>query len=149
MKCVFKTLREYRFSLGIIGLAGFMTGLVDALAIDWAVKAFLWASVLVIAMSITAYELAVMPTPEKPFLQSILLVITGLMGLLSIHHFVWMFVWTMTGGEIHEKLWLAPNIYMEFNVYTATMSVFLTTYTLYMVYCNMCSARETNNFKIS
>ncbi|MEM2389060.1 MAG: hypothetical protein QW215_02360 [Ignisphaera sp.] len=142
MKCIYRTFHEYRFSLGVLGLAGIMTGLIDALALDWTVKAFLWSSALIIAMSITTYELTVMPTPENPFLQSILLIITSLMGLLSIHHFTWIFVWTITGGEIHEKLWLAPNIYIEFNTYTTIMAILLTIYILHIIYCNICSAEE-------
>ncbi|MEM2388626.1 MAG: hypothetical protein QW215_00125 [Ignisphaera sp.] len=142
MKCVFRTLHEYRFSLGIIGLTGMITGLIDALATDWSVKAFLWSSALVISMSITAYELTVMTTPEKPLSQSTLLVLTGLMGLLSIHHFTWLFVWIMAGGTIHDVLWVAPNIYVRFYDYTTLMIVFLIVYALYMIYCNICSAEK-------
>lgn len=138
--CIFRTLHEYRVSIGTVGLSGIATGIVDALAHDWAVKAFLWVSILVVTMFVVAYELTMMPVPERAMLQSMLLVTVGFSGLIGVHHFTWLYVYTMVGGRVGGKLWLAPNIYMDFTAYTCLAGSMLAVYTAYLLYINICSA---------
>jgi hypothetical protein len=133
----FCTLHEYRITYGLIGLTGFITGLVDALIDDFTVKAFLWTSVLWLALVVTAYELTVMPTPPKPFAQSVLLISLGTAGLLSIHHFTWLGVSILVGRKLHSSLWLAPNIYVDFKLYTTAAAYTFIAHMVYLIYINM------------
>jgi hypothetical protein len=120
-----------------MGLAGFITGLIDALIDDFTVKAFLWASVLWLMLIVTAYELTVMPTPVKPFAQSVLLILLGTAGLLSIHHFTWLGVSILIGRRFYDSLWLAPNIYVDFRLYTTATAYIFIAYMVYLIYINM------------
>jgi len=131
----FCTFHEYRVSYGLAGLAGVMTGLVDALVEDWSVKAFLWSAILLLYIVIVSYELIIMETPPKPLLQSILFTMT-IPGMLASHHLVWTVVSIMIGRTIHKNLWLAPNIYMDFTVYTLASIAMLMIYLAYLIYIN-------------
>jgi hypothetical protein len=133
----FYTLHEYRIVYSLMGFAGFITGLIDALVDDFTVKAFLWAAVLWLILIVTAYELTVMPTPPKPFAQSVLLITLGTAGLLSIHHFTWLGVSILIGRKFYDSLWLAPNIYVDFKLYTTATAYAFIAYMVYLIYINM------------
>jgi hypothetical protein len=120
-----------------MGLTGFVTGLVDALIDDFTVKAFLWATVLWLILIVTAYELTVMPTPPKPFAQSVLLISLGTAGLLSIHHFTWLGVSILVGRKFYDSLWLAPNMYVDFRLYTTVTAYMFIAYMVYLIYINI------------
>lgn len=138
-RCVFKTYHEYRIVLGSTSLIGVMTGIVDATILDWCLKAFVWSGILLLYFVITAYELTVMETPERPFLQSILLVVTSLFGLLSTHHFTWILMTISIGRQIENPLWISPNIYVDFYCYTYLMFTLFSIYIVFLVYTNLCS----------
>jgi len=133
----FCTLHEYRITYSMLGFTGFITGLVDALIDDFTVKAFLWAAVLWLILIVTAYELTVMPTPVKPFMQSILLITLGTVGLLSIHHFTWLGVSILVGRRFYDSLWLAPNMYVDFRLYTTVTAYTFIAYMVYLIYINI------------
>jgi hypothetical protein len=133
-------MHEYRIALGLMGLSGFMTGLVDASIDDFSVKAFVWSAILILAMIVVSYEFIVMPTPPRPFLQASLFILTGLGGLLSAHHITWVSMMTLLGKKIPRDLWLAPNIYADFTLYTFLMLILLVIYLMYLIYTNLCSA---------
>jgi hypothetical protein len=133
----FCTLHEYRITYSLTGFTGFVTGLVDALVDDFTVKAFLWAFVLWLILIVTAYELTVMPTPPKPLAQSALLILLGTAGLLSIHHFTWLGVSILVGRRLCDSLWLAPNIYVDFRLYTTAAAYTFIAYMVYLIYINM------------
>ena len=133
----FCTLHEYRITYALIGFTGFVTGLVDALIDDFTVKAFLWAFALWLVLIVTAYELTIMPTPVKPFIQSILLITLGTAGLLSIHHFTWLGVSILIGRRLYDVLWLAPNMYVDFWLYTTVTAYMFIAYMVYLIYINM------------
>jgi hypothetical protein len=133
----FCTLHEYRTTYSLTGFTGFVTGLVDALVDDFTVKAFLWASVLWLVLMVTAYELTVMPTPPKPFAQSVLLILLGTAGLLSVHHFTWLGVSILVGRKFCDSLWLAPNMYVDFRLYTTATAYTFIAYMVYLIYINM------------
>jgi hypothetical protein len=133
----FCTLHEYRIVYSLMGFAGFITGLIDALVDDFTVKAFLWASVLWLVLMVTAYELTVMPTPPKPFAQSVLLISLSTAGLLSVHHFTWLGVSVLVGRRLCDSLWLAPNMYVDFRLYTTATAYTFIAYMVYLIYINM------------
>ena len=133
----FCTLHEYRIVYSLMGFAGLVTGLVDALVDDFTVKAFLWAAVLWLILIVTAYELTVMPTPPKPFAQSVLLMVLGSAGFLAIHHFVWLGVSILIGRRFYDDLWLAPNIYVNFKLYTTATAYAFIAYMVYLIYINI------------
>jgi len=133
----FCTLYEYRIAYALIGFTGFVTGLIDALIDDFTVKAFLWAFVLWLALIVTAYELTIMPVPPKPFMQSILLITLGTAGMLSIHHFTWLGVSILIGRRLYDVLWLAPNMYVDFRLYTTVTAYMFIAYMVYLIYINM------------
>ena len=132
-------MHEYRASYALLFLTGLITGLVDALVPDFAVKAFLWSFALVLVLIIVSYEFIVMPTPEKPLLQAVLFNAFGLMALLSTHHFTWLTVYYMVSGHIEKRLWLAPNIYVDMALYNTTMIFSLVSSLAYLAYINTCS----------
>jgi len=133
----FCTLYEYRTAYALIGFTGFVTGLIDALVDDFTVKAFLWAFVLWLALIATAYELTIMPAPPKPFVQSILLITLGTAGMLGIHHFTWLGVSILIGRRFDNVLWLAPNIYVDFKLYTTVTAYMFIAYMAYLIYINI------------
>ncbi len=139
MRCAFQTFHEYRVSLGMAGVAGLITGLVDSLVEDWSIKAFLWAGALLLYALVVAYELAVMDTPPRPLLQASLLVVFSTAGLLSVHHVTWLSVSTMLGRTLEHRLWLAPNIYASISLYNTVMVASLVSYLAYLLYTNECS----------
>jgi hypothetical protein len=122
------TYHEYRFSYGLAALAGIMTGLADAAIGDWAAKAFVWSGLLLLYALVVSYEFIVMPTPPRPLLQAFLFVLLAPMGLLSAHHFTWLIVSVMLGAPIDSRLWLAPNIYIDFHTYTVIAFAMLLAY---------------------
>ena len=136
------TYHEYRFSYGLAALTGIMTGLTDAAIDDWSVKAFTWAAILMLYSLVVAYELIVMPTPPKPLLQSFLFVSITPLGLLSVHHFTWLTLSILLGKPISFKLWLAPNIYADLNIYNVLMITSLTIYTAYLIVTNIVSCEK-------
>jgi len=140
MRCLIRTMHEYRIALGLMGLSGFMTGLVDASVDDFSVKAFVWSAILILAMIVVSYEFIVMPTPPRPFLQASLFIFSGLVGLLSVHHFTWVSTMILLGKELSPRLWLAPNIYADFTLYTFLMLILLVIYLMYLIYTNLCGA---------
>lgn len=140
--CLFKTMHEYRASYALLFLTGLVTGLIDALVLDFAVKAFLWAFALVLALITVSYEFIVMPTPEKPLLQAVLFIILGLAALLSTHHLTWLAVSVMLGREVGSRLWLAPNIYVDLSLYNTVMLFSLAASLVYLAYVNVCSCDE-------
>jgi len=133
---------EYRFSYGILGILGIMTGLTDATIDDFSVKAFIWSSLIVMTMMIIAYEFIVMETPKKPLLQAALFILLGLSGLVSVHHFTWIFTWILVKGSLPKILWIAPNIYLNFTIYTLIMFTLLIIYTTYLVVINVLSCED-------
>ncbi len=140
MKCPFKTLHQYRASLGLMLVLGVLTGLSDASIEDFTAKAFLWTGFALATLSAVSYEFIVMQTPEKPMLQAVLFSLAGLSATLSAHHFTWLFVSILIGRKIEKTLWLAPNIYTDFTTYTTLMSILLASSTAYLIYCNICSS---------
>jgi hypothetical protein len=137
MSTGFCTLHEYRTTYALIGFTGFVTGLIDALIDDFTVKAFLWAFTLWLALIASAYELTIMPVPPKPFTQSILLITLGTAGLLSIHHFTWLAVSILIGRSFSNVLWLAPNMYVDFRLYTTVSAYMFIVYMAYLIYINI------------
>jgi hypothetical protein len=118
---------------------GLYTGTVDALIDDFVLKAFLWASALVIALVIISYEFIIMPSPDKPLLQASLFGVFSTMLFLGTHHLAWLSISIMIGRDIGRTLWLAPNIYVDTALYTLTMLIlFLLSFT-YLLYTSMCS----------
>jgi hypothetical protein len=136
------TYHEYRFSYGLTALTGIMTGLTDAAIDDWSVKAFVWASILMLYSLVVAYEFIVMPTPQKPLLQAFLFVSITPLGLLSVHHFTWLTLSILLGKTIAFKLWLAPNIYVDLNIYNIIMASSLVIYLLYLIITNFISCEK-------
>ncbi|PNV81176.1 MAG: hypothetical protein C0179_04025 [Fervidicoccus sp.] len=118
---------------------GLYTGSIDALIDDFVLKAFLWASALVIALIIVSYEFIVMPKPDKPLLQASLFGVISAMFFLGTHHLVWLSVSVMIGREISDVLWLAPNIYVDTVAYTLVMFIFFLLSLLYLFYTSLCS----------
>ena len=135
---------EYRISYGILGILGIMTGLTDATIDDFTVKAFIWTSLVVMTMMIIAYEFIVMETPKKPLLQAALFILLGLSGLVSVHHFTWIFTWILLKGSLPKILWIAPNIYLDFTIYTLIMFTLLIIYTTYLIIINILSCEDIN-----
>ncbi|MGC8983532.1 MAG: hypothetical protein ACP5KA_07280 [Desulfurococcaceae archaeon] len=140
--CLFKTMHEYRASYALLFLTGLITGLVDALVLDFTIKAFLWAFALVLALITVSYEFIVMPTPEKPLLQATLFIVLGVAALLSSHHLTWLSVSVMLGREVYDRLWLAPNVYIDLTLYNTVMLFSLASSLAYLVYINICSCEE-------
>jgi hypothetical protein len=138
----FCTLHEYRYSLGLAALTGIITGIVDASIDDWAVKAFVWAGILMLYTLIVSYEFIVMPTPPHPLLQAFLFILTAPLGLLSSHHWTWYILTLMLGKPIEFKLWLAPNIYVNLNTYNIIMASSLVIYLLYLIITNFISCEK-------
>jgi len=138
----FCTYHEYRFSLGLVALTGIATGLVDAAIDDWSVKAFVWASILMFYSLIVAYEFIVMPTPSRPLLQAFLFILIAPLGLLSMHHFTWLALSILLGKTIEQKLWLAPHIYVDINIYNAIMNASLDIYILFIAITNLKSCEK-------
>jgi hypothetical protein len=136
------TYHEYRFSYGLAALTGIMTGLTDAAIDDWSVKAFVWASILMLYSLVVAYEFIVMPTPPKPLLQAFLFVLISPLGLLSVHHFTWLTLSILLGKTIEPKLWLAPHTYADLNTYNTIMIISLSVYILYLVITNFISCEK-------
>lgn len=141
------TLHEYRLSLGLAFITGVITGTADAAIDDWAVKAFTWTAVLMLYTLIVSYEFIVMPTPPKPLLQALLFVLTAPMGLLSAHHWTWYTLTVMLGKPVEQKLWLAPNIYMDLNTYNTLMIASLTIYVAYLIAANLKSCEEAERIQ--
>jgi len=141
-KMRFCTLHEYRFSYGLIAFLGMLTGLSDASIDDFTVKAFLWTFFFGIITAVIAYELIVMPTPSYPKLQSILFILFGYMGLLSVHHFTWLITWMLLGKPLERKLWLMPNVFGDFYVYTIIMSILLIMYMSFLFFINIKSCEQ-------
>ena len=136
------TYHEYRFSLGLAALTGIMTGLADSTIDDWSVKAFVWATIVMLYALIVAYEFIVMPTPPKPMLQAFLFVLITPLGLLSTHHFTWYSLSILLGKTIEPKLWLAPHTYADLNTYNMIMIISLSFYILYLVITNFISCEK-------
>jgi len=136
-KMSFCTLHEYRFSYGLTALLGMLTGLSDASIEDFTIKAFLWTGFFGIIMAVIAYELILMPTPPHPKLQSILFILFGYMGLLSIHHFTWLMTWILLGKPLERRLWLMPNVFGDLYIYTIVMGVMFIAYISYLVFINI------------
>jgi hypothetical protein len=122
-----------------MGILGILTGLSDASIEDFTVKAFIWSTLIVVIMTIVSYEFIIMPTPKRAFLQALLFMITGLIGLLSIHHLAWLMVSVLLGRTLYPSLWLAPNLYVDLYFYTELMVILLSIYLAYLVYINLCS----------
>ena len=137
--CVSRFRHEYRFSLAVMFFTGLYTGSIDALIDDFVLKAFLWASALVIALVIVSYEFIVMPTPPRAFLQASLFGVFSTMLFLGTHHMAWLSVSIMVGREIGDVLWLAPNIYVDTVLYTFAMFIFFSLSLLYVFYTSLCS----------
>jgi hypothetical protein len=138
----FCTYHEYRFSYGLTALTGIMTGIVDATVEDWSIKAFIWSGILMFYALIVSYEFIVMPTPTKPLLQAFLFILTAPLGLLSSHHWTWYILTAMLGKPIEFKLWLAPNIYVDLNLYNMIMMISLSVYITYLVIINLVSCEK-------
>jgi hypothetical protein len=136
------TYHEYRLSLGLVALTGIITGIVDASIYDWAVKAFTWATILILYTLIVSYEFIVMPTPPRPLLQAFLFILTAPLGLLSSHHLTWYIITLMLEKPIEFKLWLAPNIYADLNIYNTIMIISLSFYSIYLVITNFISCEK-------
>jgi hypothetical protein len=136
------TYHEYRFSLGLSSLVGMMTGIADASIDDWGIKAFVWAGILFFYSLIIGYEFIVMPTPPRPLLQAFLFILNAPLGLLSAHHWTWYILTIMLGKPIEFKLWLAPNIYADLNIYNTIMIISLSFYILYLVITNFISCEK-------
>jgi len=136
------TYREYVDALGLSFLFGILTGLADAAIADWATKAFIWAGLLMLYALIASYEFIVMPTPPKPLLQATIFAIVAPMGLLSAHHFTWLVVSVMLGAPIDRKLWLAPNIYIDFYTYTVAMLAMFLTYCVALLATSVMSCEK-------
>jgi hypothetical protein len=107
------------------------------------VKAFTWATILMLYTLIISYEFIVMPTPPRPLLQALLFVLTSPLGLLSSHHFTWYLLTIMLGKTIEFKLWLAPNIYVNLNAYNSLMAISFIIYTAYLVVTNLIPCEKT------
>ena len=137
------TYHEYRFSLGLAALTGIMTGLADSTIDDWSVKAFVWATIVILYALIVAYEFIVMPTPPKPMLQAFLFVLITPLGLLSTHHFTWYSLSILLGKTIEPKLWLAPNIYVNLNAYNSLIVISFIIYIAYLVVTNLTPCEKT------
>ena len=139
----FCTYHEYRFSLYLAALTGIATGIVDAAIDDWAVKAFVWAFILMLYALEIAYEFIIMPAPPHPLLQAFLFVLISPLGLLSAHHWTWYLLSVMLGKPINFKLWLAPNIYINLRTYNALMATSIAIYLTYLVITNIMSCEKT------
>ena len=118
---------------------GLYTGTVDALVDDFVLKAFLWASALVIALITISYEFIIMPSPPRAFLQASLFGVFSTMLFLGTHHLVWLSISIMVGRDIGRTLWLAPNIYVDTAMYTLAMLVLFLLSLLYLLYTFVCS----------
>jgi hypothetical protein len=139
---VFCTLHEYRAVYGLAGLLGVVTGIVDVAVLDWAVKSFLWAGLVLLYTLVASYEFIVMRTPPRPLLQVLLFTLLAPMGLISIHHYTWLVVTVMLGREVSHVLWLAPGIYASLHLYNVLTLAMLTLYLLYLAYINSRPCRE-------
>jgi len=140
MKCLFKTLHEYRYAISIVFFVALFNGSIDAIIDDFTIKAFAWAFSFTILFIVVSYEFIMMPIPEKPLLQSILFVLISISGLLSVHHFTWIAFMMLLNKEIErQKLWIAPNIYVNFDIYTIVMGICLMIYISYLLYISICS----------
>jgi len=137
------TYHEYRFSYGLAALTGIMTGLTDAAIDDWSVKAFTWTAIVMLYTLIVSYEFIVMPTPQRPLLQATLFILLTPLGLLSTHHLTWYSLSILLGKPIEFKLWLAPNIYADLNIYNTIMIISLSFYILYLVITNLIPCEKT------
>ena len=137
------TFHEYRFSLGLAFITGIITGAIDATVDDWSVKAFAWAGILMLYALIVAYEFIVMPIPPKPLLQAFLFILISPLGLLSAHHWTWYTLTVMLGKPINFKLWLAPNIYIDLNIYNTLMASSLAIYLVYLITANLIPCEKT------
>jgi hypothetical protein len=136
------TYHEYRVAVGLMGLLGFITGLTDALVYDWTLKSFLWAGEVVFIMWLVSIEFLSMPRPDEYVRQATEFTVVGLSGLLSCHHMTWVIITLMQGVEIEDKLWLAPNIYVDFVIYTLIMVSLLMIYVTYLMYATVNSCKE-------
>jgi hypothetical protein len=136
------TYHEYRLSYGLAALTGIMTGIADATIDDWSVKAFTWTAILFLYTLIASYEFIVMPTPPKPLLQAFLFILLAPMGLLPAHHYTWYLLSIMLGRSIEFRLWLAPNIYMDLNIYNTIMLISLFIYMAYLIITNFVSCEK-------
>jgi hypothetical protein len=115
-------------------------GSIDAIIDDFSIKAFAWAFSFTILFIVVSYEFIMMPIPEKPLLQSILFVLISISGLLSVHHFSWIAFMMLLNKEIErQNLWIAPNIYVNFDLYTIVMGICLMIYISYLLYISICS----------
>jgi hypothetical protein len=136
------TYHEYRFSLGLASIVGVLTGLADAAIEDWSVKAFVWSAILMLYSLIVAYEFIIMPTPPRPLLQAFLFILVAPMGLLSVHHFTWLALSILLGKTIEFKLWLAPNIYVNIDMYNMLMITSLLIYMTHLIITNLISCEK-------
>jgi uncharacterized membrane protein YhaH (DUF805 family) len=118
---------------------GLYTGTVDALVDDFVLKAFLWASALVIALVIISYEFIIMPSPSKPLLQASLFGVFSPALFLGTHHLAWLSVSVMAGRDIGRTLWLAPNIYVDTVLYTIITLILFLLSLAYLLYTSICS----------
>jgi hypothetical protein len=88
-------------------------------------------------MAVIVYEFIIMSTPSYPKLQSILFILFGYMGLLSVHHFTWLITWILLGKPLERRLWLMPNVFGDLYIYTIIMGVMLIAYISYLVLINI------------
>ena len=128
---------EYRFVYSFYGIMGFVSGLIDCLGDVWDVKFFLITGLFLGMMFWSNYEFLVMYPPRKPFMASILLFVPGLLGYLGLWHLIWIMVWViLLGNPVYENLWVMPNIYVSYTMYTVLSIVFIIVYFIVGVLIN-------------
>lgn len=127
---------EYRFAYAILAVAGSINGIIDALSDDFTAKFFISKIVDLLMFLWVTYEMLIMDKPKRPFLASMLLLSLGFSGYVGFWHLSWMITWTLFRGQLPNPLWLAPNVYINLNIYNAIAFMLAVAYTLYGILIN-------------
>lgn len=128
---------EYRIVPGIFAVAGYFNGVIDALTDDFALKFFISQITMVIMFTIAIYEMAVMDSPRRPILASVLLGVFGVMGYMSFWHAGWLLAWQLARGPWPDTLWLAPNVYVNTKLYSVVMVALFTANIVFTILINV------------
>jgi len=119
---------EFRITFSVIGLAFIFSGLVDGLVEDFTLKFFIIAGIWTALWWFSLYEMIWYPTPSHPIIESLVLLLAFISGAFGIHSAVWLIVSVMIGRRIEASLWLAPNIYIERNLFFVLTAAFVGLY---------------------
>lgn len=108
--------RESRLLLAVIGVSFLISGLVDALLGESAVKILVLHGIWLLMLWLVVHEIMWSPVPDNPLIESAVLITGILCGAMGLHPAAYLIASIVLGRTIEDWIQLSSGYYMPRSV---------------------------------